>query len=242
MSSNLLKASIYGFVAVVANFIPYIEKAIAEPQTTISVQSAIAGTWKLTPPKPQSYNLVPMPPLKIIITQEGKLYVQDPLHQNEYTEVGVIQKTSENASLPANAKVLSLYSSPNRARQSEAKAYIGSMNRSQQAYFLERVGWSNNIKDLGIDIKPENENYRYSIKINSAIATLKTKPYPGIAINLAIAKQPDLKSYVGIVYLQYIPNSNNIDDITSWAILCVQSTNYENTISAYMEWQRDDMS
>jgi type IV pilus assembly protein PilA len=224
MPSTLLKAFIYGFVVAIANFIPYIEKAIAETPKTISGQAAIAGTWKLTPPKPplkpQVYNLTPVPPLKIIITKEGKIYMQDPLDLGEYTEVGVIQKTSEDASLPANAKINSPYPSPNRSRQSEAKAYTGSMNRAQQAHFVERASWSKNIQDLGIDIKPENENYRYSIKIDSAIATLKIKPYPGIAINMAIAKQPDLKSYVGIVYVQHGPNSNDIDDITSWVILC----------------------
>jgi type II secretory pathway pseudopilin PulG len=164
MPSILPKAFIYGFVVAIANFTPYIEKAIAETTNTVSGQAAIAGTWKLTPQKPQAYNL--------------------------------------------------------RARQSEAKAYIGSMNRAQQAYFLEQASWSKNTQDLGIDIKPETKNYRYSLKIDSAIATSKTKPYPGIAINLAIAKQPDLKSYVGIVYVQHSPNSNDIDDITSWAILC----------------------
>ncbi len=219
MSSTLLKAFIYGFVVAIANFTPHIEKAIAETPKTISGQSAIAGTWKLTPSKPQAYNLMPIPPLKIIITKEGKLYIQNQLDQEEYTEVGVIQKTSEDTSLPAIAKINSPYSSPNRGRQSEAKAYIGSMNRAQLAYFLEWESWSNNIKALGIDIKPETENYRYSIKIDSAIATLKTKPYPGIAIDLAISKQPDLKSYVGIVYVQHT-SPDDIDVITSLAFLC----------------------
>lgn len=211
------KAFIYGFVVVVANFIPCMEKAIAETPKTTSSQAAISGTWQLTPQKPQVYMAVPMPPLTIIITKDGKLYVQDPLHQNEYTEIGVIQKTSDNTSLPANAKILSPYSSPNRARQSEGKTYTVTMNRAQQAHFLERASWSKNIQGLETGMASENENYRYSIKIDPAIATLKTKPYPGIAINLGIAKQADLKSYVGIVYLQHSPSFN---DITSYAILC----------------------
>lgn len=220
MPSTLFKAFIYGFVVAIVNFIPYIEKAIAETPKTINGQSAIAGTWKLTPQKPQVSMVVPMPPLKIIITEDGRLYVQDPSHQNEYTEVGVIQKTSENTSLPANAKILSPYSSPNRARQTEGKTYTSSMNKAQQAHFVERASWSKNIQDLGIDIQPENENYRYSIKIDPMIATLKTKPYLGIAINMAIAKQSDLKSYVGIVYVQQNPSSNDINDIMSLSILC----------------------
>lgn len=211
------KSFIYGFVAVVASFISCMEKAIAETPKTTNGQAAISGTWQLTPQKPQVYMAVPMPPLKIIITEEGKLYVQDPLHQNEYTEVGVIQKTSENTALPANAKILNPYSSPNRARQSEGKTYTVSMNRAQQAHFLERASWSNNIQGLEIGLGSENESYRYSIKIEPAIATLKTKPYPGIAINMGIAKQAGLKSYVGIVYVQHSTSSS---DITSYSILC----------------------
>jgi hypothetical protein len=161
-----------------------------------------------------------MPPLSIIITEEGRIYAKDPQHENEYIEVGVIRKTSENMSLPANAKITNPYASPNRARQSEGKAYTGTMNRAQQGVFVERAAWSNDIQGLETGIKPESENYRYSIKIDPTIITLKTNSYPGIAINMGIAKRSDLKSYVGIAYVRrsYIPK--DIESIFPYAVLC----------------------
>ncbi|PZO41968.1 MAG: hypothetical protein DCF19_08480 [Pseudanabaena frigida] len=38
------------------------------------------------------------------------------------------------------------------------------MNRSQQAYSLEKVNWGKALEGLGIGIKSEIDSYRYSIK------------------------------------------------------------------------------
>ncbi|MBR8841236.1 MAG: prepilin-type N-terminal cleavage/methylation domain-containing protein, partial [Stigonema ocellatum SAG 48.90 = DSM 106950] len=38
----------------------------------------------------------------------------------------------------------------NKGKQSEAKQYTGSMNRAQQAYFLEQGGFSTGINQLGL--------------------------------------------------------------------------------------------
>ncbi|MGB7084463.1 MAG: type IV pilin-like G/H family protein, partial [Phormidesmis sp.] len=40
----------------------------------------------------------------------------------------------------------------NKAKQSEAKTYVGSMNRAQQAYYLERGAFTGTITDLGLGI------------------------------------------------------------------------------------------
>ena len=45
----------------------------------------------------------------------------------------------------------------NKAKQSEAKTYVGSMNRAQQAYYLENdsfVDSTGNFGDLGLGISP----------------------------------------------------------------------------------------
>ena len=63
----------------------------------------------------------------------------------------------------------------NKARASEAKTYVGSMNRAQQAYFLENGNFAFNGADasltsddlafsaLGLGITPNTENYIYAI-------------------------------------------------------------------------------
>lgn len=217
----LLTPIMLGALTISASFGNLLETAIAETLKPIETpkpinSSPITGTWKLIPSHPSFYL---MPPLQIIITPEGKMFVQDVMRHDEYTEVGIIQKASNNSSLPPNAKILPAYSSANRARNSEAKAYVGSINRAQQAHFLEKETWGKNLQELGMPIKSETENYRYSVQVNKAIATVATKPYSGIgiAINIGLAKKPDLKSYVGVAWVQYATNSI---DITSFASLC----------------------
>lgn len=54
----------------------------------------------------------------------------------------------------------------NKAKQSEAKTYIGSMNRAQQAYYLEKnnvFADQANFGGLGLGIATNTSNYSYSI-------------------------------------------------------------------------------
>ncbi|MEQ9369513.1 MAG: type IV pilin-like G/H family protein [Coleofasciculus chthonoplastes F3-SA18-01] len=55
----------------------------------------------------------------------------------------------------------------NKAKESEAKQYAGSMNRAQQAYYLEKqdfVGNEADIGKLGLGIATQTTNYKYLIK------------------------------------------------------------------------------
>lgn len=53
----------------------------------------------------------------------------------------------------------------NCSRASEAKQYIGSMNRAQQAYYLEKGTFANfkSFNDLGLGINTETDSYSYRI-------------------------------------------------------------------------------
>ncbi|NET45602.1 type IV pilin-like G/H family protein [Okeania sp. SIO2B3] len=80
-----------------------------------------------------------------------------------------------------------------KAKQSEARVYISAINKGQQAYYAQNGEFSDNISDLGLGIKSETVNYSYDIsRINSG-------PY---VISTANAKDEQLKSYSGIVYLK----------------------------------------
>lgn len=68
----------------------------------------------------------------------------------------------------------------NKARQSEAQTYVGTMNRAQQAYFLEKSTFGA-LTDLELGISDSN-NYTYTstpngttdaISVGTPIATLK---------------------------------------------------------------------
>jgi len=77
-----------------------------------------------------------------------------------------------------------------RVPQSEAKQYVGSMNRAQQAYYAEKGNWATSIPALGLGIKTETTNYKYAISMTKYDA-----------LNYGISKQKDVKSYVGGVFL-----------------------------------------
>ncbi|MEQ9353938.1 type IV pilin-like G/H family protein [Coleofasciculus chthonoplastes] len=96
----------------------------------------------------------------------------------------------------------------NKAKQSEAKQYAGSMNRAQQAYYLEKSGFSNEIGQLGLGITTQSANYQYSIVENTASTAVS---------NEAISLKPALKSYVGGVKLGTVAATS---EATTLAILC----------------------
>jgi type IV pilus assembly protein PilA len=87
-----------------------------------------------------------------------------------------------------------------KARQSEAKTYVGSTTRAQEAYYLERQSYATSFQLLAVDqaaIKTQTENYRYDI---SGSARLNT----GTVANgfvLAQAREASLKGYAGISQL-----------------------------------------
>jgi len=53
-----------------------------------------------------------------------------------------------------------------KARQSEAKTYVGSMNRTQQAYYLEKQQFAANLQTLAVGIAQTTENYGYGVARN----------------------------------------------------------------------------
>jgi hypothetical protein len=76
-----------------------------------------------------------------------------------------------------------------KAKQAEAKAYLKTMNRYQQAYRIEHSSFTTDITAVGI---PEHtDSYTYRIIPSAKSDTQVT--------HLAVAKQPDLRSYIGEV-------------------------------------------
>lgn len=51
----------------------------------------------------------------------------------------------------------------NKARQSEATTYVGSMNRGQQAYFLEKGQFATTTEQLELGIPKNTEFYDYKV-------------------------------------------------------------------------------
>jgi len=99
-----------------------------------------------------------------------------------------------------------------KAKQSENKQYVSAMNKAQQAVFIETSAFATSFDALGIGIKTETTNFKYSIR-----ATKKA------AFNYGVAKDNNLKSYVGGVFRVPAKNfeSNAAkEEITTTSILC----------------------
>ncbi len=125
----------------------------------------------------------------------------------------------------------SFLSCANKAKQSEAKTYVGSMNRSQQAYYLENDAFSNSFAALGLGISEQTSNFQYSTRATKTAAFNYGIPRRDYVYEterfgpFQWQKKTDisLKSYVGGVFL--IP-ATKIDpkadkkEIITLAIMC----------------------
>ncbi|MBE9125455.1 MULTISPECIES: type IV pilin-like G/H family protein [unclassified Coleofasciculus] len=102
----------------------------------------------------------------------------------------------------------------NKAKQSEAKQYVGSMNRAQQSFYLEKGRWVTNDKtdfgNLGLGIATQTTNYKYVIA---------GKETDDVITNQAQQVKPKapLKAYTGGVA---IGTQEGTGEATTLAILC----------------------
>jgi type IV pilus assembly protein PilA len=93
----------------------------------------------------------------------------------------------------------------------EGKEYVAALNKGQQVYFAEKSVFSTSVNALGLGIKTETANYKYSV--------ITTKE---AAFNYVISKKPDLKNYVGGVFVipakknQQNAAQNEIKTISIW--------------------------
>ncbi len=99
----------------------------------------------------------------------------------------------------------------NKAKQSEAKTYVGSMNRAQQAYYLENTQFALNSSfgNLGLGIATQTVNYQYTISTTSTASTVTNQA-------ATILSNAPLKSYVGGVMVGVTATS----EATTLAALC----------------------
>ena len=109
-----------------------------------------------------------------------------------------LNRISNDTNLPKDVEVTTRQSGASSARQAEAKTYVGSMNRAQQAFFLEKNYFAGNLEVLAIGIPSKTENYKYQVMVLDSTKAVQ---------NMAIAKGDSLKSYTGLVYLAKTPDS-----------------------------------
>ena len=117
----------------------------------------------------------------------------------------------------------------NKAKQSEAKTYVGSINKGQQAYYTENTKFTSDIAALGVGIETETTNYKYTVDDTALATEAWTK---GAAINSSV-----LNSYHGMVYLEDTTSGGS----TSRTILCETKSPGSGTLASGDKDCGDDM-
>jgi type IV pilus assembly protein PilA len=69
-----------------------------------------------------------------------------------------------------------------KAKQSEAKTYVGSVNRAQQSYRIENTAFANNIASLQIGIPTSTDYYGYAITGGTNTTTVLATPVDTTAL------------------------------------------------------------
>ena len=109
----------------------------------------------------------------------------------------VLEKVSALTKLPQNVTITDIHAQVNqqakRAREAEARTYVGAMARAQQAYFLENQKFATTLDELAIGIQAETNNYRYQ--------AIPQGDGSEQAFATATAKRSELRSYASVVFL-----------------------------------------
>jgi hypothetical protein len=105
--------------------------------------------------------------------------------------------------------VISSWGAATEARQSEAKTYIGSINRGQQAFHLENSRFAPTLAELELGISETSEKYRYAVSVTEKDMTVAT----------ATAKQGGLKSMTGAVFVTEVEGIGE----TTVSIVCLSN-------------------
>lgn len=97
----------------------------------------------------------------------------------------------------------------NKAKESEARLYVGSVNKAQQAYFMEKARFSDSINKLGVGVS-DTENYVY-------VTTLGTDPSDNsnVAYTTATQVNTDLRAFAGQTW-----NGIGGNNLLSFAVVC----------------------
>jgi type IV pilus assembly protein PilA len=99
-----------------------------------------------------------------------------------------------------------------KAKQSEAKTYVGSMNKGQQAFYTENDAFTSSVNDTGIGIKTQTSNYTYGTATTGTGTAAYATTYSDLVTGVT-----GLKNYGGRVYLQEVGVNS---ELTSIAFLC----------------------
>jgi uncharacterized protein YjbI with pentapeptide repeats len=100
-----------------------------------------------------------------------------------------------------------------RPDEAQAKQYVATLNRAQQAYYLENNRVTNQFDDLQTGLSIATPSYRYRLFI-------APNRYPA-ALHVGLPKDTTLHTFLGFVNIRTITEGQFKGETTTHAILCV---------------------
>ena len=103
-----------------------------------------------------------------------------------------------------------------KAKQSEAKNYVGTMNRGQQAYYTENDAFTSTVDQLGTGIKTATQYFTYATTGTNSTGT------NSYALSSSVsATGQGLKNYGGKVY---VFSAGTNAELSTFAFVCEHNT------------------
>ena len=102
-----------------------------------------------------------------------------------------------------------------KARQSEAKTYVGSLNRGQQAFYTENDAFTSNVDSMGVGIATQTSNYTYTAVAGGTSAGGTNLFAANFSSSLVGGS--GLKNYGGVVSLK---TAGANSEVTSQSFMC----------------------
>lgn len=97
----------------------------------------------------------------------------------------------------------------NKAKQSEAKQYVGSLMRSQQAYFLEKGAFTSSFDNLAKPVASQTTNYTYAMTSGTDLTNITGQ-----------ARVNAIRGYAGGVGIATITAAS---ETTTTSVLCEEN-------------------
>lgn len=97
-------------------------------------------------------------------------------------------------------------SQANKAKQTEAKQYVASINKGQQAYYAENTSFGSTVSILGLGLKTSTSNYTYNVtssgdgaQANAAPVTSAASALKGYSGGVALVSAGEAKTTQSIL-------------------------------------------
>ena len=101
----------------------------------------------------------------------------------------------------------------NKARFAEAKSYVGTMSRLQQAYYLEKQTFTGDINKLGLGVNTASSSFTYSVAVGDVTGATTPQQLDRIITNVAEPKSTAIKAFISVVGVPSAANVVKVDTI-----------------------------